>query len=237
MKKILIAQELNTVLQQQNSFLSRADVRVFTASSNDQVLEVHRAERMHLIIAELDMPGISSEQLYSLIRKDAELRAVSVLMVCPNTRAAIEQSSRCGVNAVLMRPVNPALLLAKAQQLLEVSWREAYRVLVSIDGKAETQGNPSTTTFFCRSQDISASGMLFETDKSLIQGDRVVCSFFLPGSTRIQAAGEIVRTIEKAPEADVKQYGVKFSDLSPEAKQALVAFIDKQSLKKRRSVS
>jgi CheY-like chemotaxis protein/Tfp pilus assembly protein PilZ len=233
MKKVLIAQGIHKLLQQKNSFLDRADMEVFTAASNDETLEIHREKRVHLIITELDMPGMRSEQLFSLIRKDPELRAVSVLMICPDNPAAIEQSARCSANAALPRPVKPAMLLAKAQQLLDIAWRETYRVLVSVEGNAVVQGNPMNTTFFCRSQNISTSGLLIETDKMLAQGDRVLCSFFLPDSIRIQATGEIVRILPQAPGANAKQYGVKFSSLTHEARQALQAFVDKKSQKTR----
>jgi CheY-like chemotaxis protein len=233
MKKIMIAQDINKTLQQKNSFLKRADIKVFTAASNDEALKIHREERVHLIITQLDMPGMATEQFCSLVREDPELRAVSVIMICTNNRAEIEQSSRCRANAVILRPVNPALLLAKAQQLLDISWRETYRVLLSLT----VDGNAKDTPFFCRSQNISTSGMLIETDKTLPHGDRVICSFFLPDSMRIQAAGEIVRIPQQATGSTVKQYGVKFSNLTPEARQALEAFVEKKAQKMRPGAS
>lgn len=237
MKKVLIGQDIHKTLRQKNSFLDRTDVKIFTATSNDEALKIHRKERVHLIIAELDMPGMqgmSTEKLFSLIRKDSELRSVSVLIICPNSPAAIEQSSRCGANAVLLRPVDPAMILSKAQQLLEIASRETYRVLVAVEGNAIIHGNPLNTTFFCRSQNISTTGMLIETDKTLAQGDHVVCSFFLPDSIRIQATGEIVRILPQASEAEAKRYGVKFSILTSEARQALESFVDKKAQKMRR---
>lgn len=229
----MIAQDINKTLQQKNSFLKRADIKVFTAASNDEALKIHREERVHLIITQLDMPGMATEQFCSLVREDPELRAVSVIMICTNNRAEIEQSSRCRANAVILRPVNPALLLAKAQQLLDISWRETYRVLLSLT----VDGNAKDTPFFCRSQNISTSGMLIETDKTLPHGDRVICSFFLPDSMRIQAAGEIVRIPQQATGSTVKQYGVKFSNLTPEARQALEAFVEKKAQKMRPGAS
>lgn len=227
MKKILIAQDINKILQQKLSFLQRADVKVFTAASNDEALKIHREERVNLIITQLDMPGMASEQFCSLVREDPELRAVSVIMICTNNRGEIEQSSRCRANAVILRPVNPALLLAKAQQFLDIAWRENYRVLLSLT----IDGNTRDASFFCRSQNISTSGMLIETDKTLPYGDRVICSFFLPDSIRIQVAGEIVRIPEQAIGSTVKQYGIKFSNLTPEARQALEAFVARKAQK------
>ena len=47
-------------------------------------------------------------------RKEAGPRPVPVIMVCANTRAAIEEASRCRADAVLLLPINPPLLLGKA---------------------------------------------------------------------------------------------------------------------------
>ncbi len=227
MKKILIAQDISKVLQQKNSFLKRADIKVFTAASNDEALNIHREEHVHLIITQLDMPGMASEKFCSLVREDPELNAVSIIMICTNNSAEIELSSRCRANAVILRPINSALILAKAQQLLDIAWRETYRVLISLS----VDGNSKETPFFCRSQNISISGMLIETDKTLPHGDRVICSFFLPDSIRIQATGEVVRIPQQASGATVKQYGIKFAHLTSEARQALEAFVERKAKK------
>jgi len=121
MKKILIAQDICRAIRRGDSFLERADVVVFTAATNDETLEIHRRERVQLIITDLDMPGMGSEQLCSLIRKDPELSSVLMLMICPRSVAAIEKSLRCDVNGLLVRPVEPALLLARTEQLLDAA--------------------------------------------------------------------------------------------------------------------
>jgi len=45
-------------------------MRVFTATTTDEVLQIHRAVRVDLIIISLDMPGMSSEQLCSLLMEN-----------------------------------------------------------------------------------------------------------------------------------------------------------------------
>ena len=167
MKKVLVAQELHALLKQENSILNRAEFTVFTAASNDELLNVHRAEQVNLIITQLDMPGMPTEQFCSVIREEANLRAVSLIMVCGNNPAAIEKSSRCRANAVLLRPVHPLLLIVKAQQLLEIASRDTYRVLLS----ATIEGRSQEDSFFCRSRNISATGILIETDKDPVRGN------------------------------------------------------------------
>src|SRR5512147_1756857 len=174
MKKVLIADALKSDLTRGKSFLSRTSVKLFTAATNDDILSVHRAENVDLIISQLDMPGMKDDQLYTAIRKDGVLRKVSVIMLCNGTPDERERAEQCTANVVLTLPVDAALLLEKAQDLLDISWRESYRVLLSVS----IAGTSSESAFFCRSENISATGLLVETDRALKEGDRVVCSFF-----------------------------------------------------------
>ena len=222
MKKIVIAENINTILKKKNNFLDRADMRVFTAATTDEVLQIHRTIRLDLIILPLDMPGMNSEQLCSLLRENADQGTVPVMMVCAHTKRAIEKSARCGADAVITRPIKPAQLLEQAKKLLNLSWRETYRVLLNV----AIEGSVSSNHFVCNSLDISLDGMLIETTQIFNPGDRLSCSFFLPDMSQIQITGEIARTVTPAPGVKSNWYGVHFLDLPADAEQALESFID-----------
>jgi DNA-binding response OmpR family regulator len=227
MKKVLIEHDIYDLLESSNTFLSRMDFTVVVAATNDELLNSHRAERADLIITKLDMPGMPSEKLCSLIRDDAGLREVSIIMVCENTRAAIEQSSRCRANAVLLRPVHPVLLMAKAQQLLDIAERETLRVLLS----ASVETHAKDDSFYCRTRNVSATGMLIETDQPLNEGDRLTCVFYLPNAKKITASGKIIRTIERAPGDEDYKYGLMFTNLTPQSKKLLTEYVEEISRK------
>jgi DNA-binding response OmpR family regulator len=227
MKKIVLELDINTILRKKNTFLDRADMRVFTATSTDEVLQIHRTVRADLVIINLDMPGMSSERLCSLLRADAEPGAVSIIMVCKNTKNAFKQSSHCKADAVITRPFKPAQLLAQAKSLLSLSWRETYRVLLNV----AIEGTVSTNHFVCNSLDISLAGMLIETTQTFNQGDRLSCSFFLPDMTQIHVTGEIARTVQPVSAVDANWYGVHFLNLPPDAAMVLEAFIDTHASK------
>ena len=222
MKKVLIAHELQTLLEQDRSFLDRTDLQVFVAATNDEVLNIHRAERVDLIITKLDLPGMDSEKLHGLIREDAALRTVSTIMCCANTPEAIKQCSQCRVNAVLLEPLHPVLLMAKAQQLLDIAARETIRVLLGV----VVDGRFGEEAFYCRTKNISASGLMIETRKRLVEGTRLTCQFYLPDATRIQAAGKIVRIIQQTPGGGDQQYGLMFTDIAPETRELLSDFVE-----------
>jgi DNA-binding response OmpR family regulator len=227
MKKIIIARELHALLARHETFLNRTDITAFVAATNEEVLDLHRARRADLIIVLLDLPGMSSKQLCSLIRADDDLRGVSIIMVCVNTPETIKRAAQCRVNSVLPQPVDPFVLTSKAQRLLDIAARGRLRVLLSIDFDSRSEDE----AFFCRSRNLSATGMLIETEKQLAVGDRMFSLFYLPNARKIEVSGRIVRALRKAPGDEEYQYGYAFTDISPETRQALIDFLGQPSNK------
>ena len=223
MKKILIIEDILSFIGKEKNVFNRAFFRIFTAPSNEKALEIHKAEQVDLIITKLALPGMSGDQLCSLIRKDAALNRVSIILVCDNNPSDIERSMSCNANGVIPLPSSPVILFEKAIHLLNIPKRESYRVLLSIT----VQGKYLDTPFFCNSVDISASGMLIETDKTFSQGDILSCSFFLPSTKQIQVSGKVARVARKSSGSNL--YGIQFIDLTPDNQSAIEAYIKKKS--------
>jgi DNA-binding response OmpR family regulator len=223
MKKIIIASKLHSFIEKEKSILSRSYFRIFTTNSGKEVLEIHKAEKVDLIIIELDMPGINGDQLCTLVRKNAELRNVSVLIICNNSESDINKCTLCNANAYITRPIKPSLFLEKVLNLLNISKRMSYRVLLEV----ELKGEHAKKTFLCYSQNISTSGLLFKTNKVLSNDDILTCSFFLPGAMNIITIGKVIRIFKKA--ADTFEYGIEFINLSNDAKTAIEAFVKKRA--------
>jgi DNA-binding response OmpR family regulator len=225
MKKILVTNNVMEIIEKGKSFFNREDIKLFLAATTDDVLSLHRTEKVDIIVAELHAPGMNSEELCSAIRSDKVLSKVSIIILCPDNAVDIGKSAQCKANAVLTLPTDTAELLEKVRQLLEISWRESYRVLVSVS----VTGTSKDKAFFCRSGNISTTGMLIETEKVFEKGDRLSCSFFLPDSAQIKTNGEIVRVMKQAAGSKTFQYGVKFSELPAEAKSAIEVFVERKS--------
>lgn len=75
--------------------------------------------------------------------------------------------------------------------------------------------------FSSAAQNLSTSGMLFETDRVLARHDKITCSFVL--QHKITVNGEIVRASTKTP--DVYDYGVRFLDVDPRSKGEIEALV------------
>jgi CheY-like chemotaxis protein/Tfp pilus assembly protein PilZ len=232
LKKILIDREISKLLLEKNSYLNRADMQLFIAASHDEALEIHRAEHVDVIITDLDAAGMSSEQFCSLIRKDPELLRVSIILVCACDTAQMERSSRAGADAIILKPIKSSFLLAKVKQLLALSWRETYRVILDVS----VDGTVSNGTFSCHSLDISTQGLLMETTRMFTIGESVVCSFTLPDDRLIRAKGTVVRNLPTEPGNHANCYGIHFHDLPPDESKAIEDFLDSPARKKRPAI-
>ncbi len=226
MYKILIDKTLYGNMDKSGTILQRADVKVFTAGNNDEILSLHKQEKVSVIIARLDAPGTPPSRVYAQIRADAELKGVSLILVCKDVPAERARAEQCGANAVETVPLNYGNLLEKAKAFLKIPARGSYRVLLSVS--IDTNKDAS---FFCRSENISVTGLLLETDRTFAPGDRLNCSFFLPGAKQIEATGEIVRAIERRDKPAAKYYGVRFTKISSLDAAAINDFIKKKSEK------
>jgi DNA-binding response OmpR family regulator len=180
---------------------------------------------VNLIITQLDMPGMASEQFCSMIRGDEDLRAVSMIMVCNATPEAIDRSAQCKANAVLPHPVHPFVLLVKAQQLLDIAARGTLRVLLS----ASVEGLVDDEPFVCRVRNISATGMLIECDTPLSEGARLSGMFYLPNARKIEVSGKIIRSLQQSPGQEEYQYGLMFTNITAETKRLLTDYIEQES--------
>jgi c-di-GMP-binding flagellar brake protein YcgR len=137
-----------------------------------------------------------------------------------------EQGARCRANEVLTLPVATPVLIEKAQQLLSVPGRKSLRLLLTLS----VQGRERDSSFYCRSEDISVTGMLVETDRSLANGDRVSCVLTLPGPVEVRASGEVVRVIRPALDSNLYRCGIRFIDLTEAAKAAIASFAGSRPL-------
>ncbi len=223
MKKILVARELRNLLTEKNNFLERAGLTVFTASTNDDVLRIHKEENADLIVTQLDMPGIKTEELFTTIRSSEGLRDVSTILVCKDTLAHRERCKRCNANAVFTMPVDITLLHIKAQQFLNVAPRKSYRaaLAVAIQGSFKDRPMPFWT------ENISSGGMLFKSGEPLMKGDGVFFSFYLPDGTHVSGYGEIARVGKPPADPDAFLYGIKFTNVDPGVQMAIEAVVEK----------
>ena len=216
MKKVILAKSLAGLFPKKDSFLERADIKVVEVTTNDDALRVCLREPVDLIVTSFDLSGMTCEQLVESVRSNVKLKQVSIIVICQDTLAHRERIKHCKANAVLIMPVNPAALLLKMQQFLNVAPRMVYRAMiaVAIEGKFQGQPLPFWT------ENISESGMLIQTEEPLAKGTGVFLSFFLHDGTHVTGYGEIVRD-QQPVDSKMRLYGVRFTNIDESSKAAL----------------
>ncbi len=223
MKKVLLVNDLTTLIEKERTILNRSDIKIFTAASGKEALVVHGKEKVDLIIADLDMAGMSGDELCSAIRENEELKYVPFIMVCRGSESDLHRVAKCKASVHVTKPIRPLQFLESVSKLLDIPERKSYRVLL----KATVNGKFDNKPFFCSSQDISSSGLLFETDKTLEKGDIMNCSFFLPSAAKIVTDAEVMRVVKS--QDGMLHYGVRYIGLQSVYKTAIEAFIEKRS--------
>lgn len=217
-KKILLVNNIKAIVEKEKSLLARSDFTIFTATSGEEAIQIHDTEKVDLIIADMDMPAMGGDVLCSRIRRNGNLKNVSVLLVGPKGEADMMRFNACGANAYISKPLNLQKLFEKVGELLNISLRLSIRLLVKITLKGSFKGQ----SFFAESHNISQTGVLIETDKSLERGDIIACSFFL-GTDQVSSDGEVVRIIKKPQ--NIRHYGIKFTNMDASSKAKIDDFV------------
>jgi DNA-binding response OmpR family regulator len=219
MKKIILVNSAQHYFDREEGLTRRADFRLLKAATGKEALLVHQREKGDLIVADLELPDMGGDELCIRVRREGEIRNVSFIIICPGDPVSLERVSRCGANAWIAKPFRTECLLEKIGELITISTRRGYRVLL----RARVRGAMDSTTFFCTSHNISVTGMLIETEKLLAGGDQITCMFFLPGSQQIEVHGDVVRSVT-LPDGSY-HYGIRFVDLSPEFNGVIERFV------------
>ena len=227
MKKVIISNGIISSAQRKNSFLSRSDIKIFSVATLQDALSIHRSVQADIIIVKSRTKDRIYHECFQSVREKELFRECALIVVAPKTSsAALKTKKRC-IKEVYFGKVKGRRIIKKAMQLLNLSWRETYRVLLNV----AVEGSACETSFACRSINISVTGMLLETAQKFTKGQRISCSFVLPDTTRIETAGEIVRMIPQLSDEEKKLYGVRFDNMDEETRSKIIQFINPLSEK------
>ncbi len=214
MKKIIIAHNLLHDIGGSNTIFKRSGITVFPAQSSEEILDLHGVNRADLIITDAALPLMGGARLCSRIRSDAGLKYVSIIVIgddAENSENSLTLCKEAGANVVILRPLEPGMLLWQASQQLVIPTRKDMRVLLRASIK---NGIEENTPFFARSQNISISGMLLETDRVLKLGDQLTCAFNIAHS-EIALTCSVERIETTASKRN--RYGVRFMNCDTKA--------------------
>jgi DNA-binding response OmpR family regulator len=204
--KIIIAESVLRIVHGGNSLFSRGSVVLYPAASPEDILDLHRTHKADLIIPDAGLDGRGSVSLCTSIRRNAQLKDVSIIMVCNNDDPSHDEYRKAGSNHVLTRPLDPAVLFSTVSRMLMVQNRLAARIPLRI----RVDGKDGFETHVGMSRNISVSGLLLNVARPLPAGRRLECTF-AAGSRVVTIESQIVR--EEPGGAEGRLYGVRFLNL------------------------
>jgi CheY-like chemotaxis protein len=220
-KKVLIVDDTPSGLAFLRDVVTQPHLTVFEANSGRQAIEVHRRERVDLIIMNLQMPGMDGERVTRTIRGERALRDVSILLFSDRSRPGLrERCLAAGANDFAPKPFTNAQLMARVGSLINVATRKQTALLAHVDVDDE---GPGVEPFVARIVNISTSGLLLEADVPLTEG-RIVCvKFFVPGATaQISVTASVSRRTDIGKTV---RWGVRFRTLDHAARQILRGYV------------
>jgi CheY-like chemotaxis protein len=108
---VLVADDSKIVRVKLSRLLAAQGYRAALAESGEQALELMAAERPHLLITDVEMPGIDGFELTRVVRAAADTAALPVVMITGSDDKQ-EEARAAGVTQLLGKPYSEEALIA-----------------------------------------------------------------------------------------------------------------------------
>jgi CheY-like chemotaxis protein len=195
--------------------LSDLEIAVQHCENAETAIRIITRQRFEAVIVDCDHATSATEVLKSIRSAPCNKRAVAVAII--NGQTGLRSAFEMGAHFVLYKPVSmerAKVSFRAAHSLMKRERRRNLRIPVQIP--IAINGQP-TTTF-----DLSEGGMAIRGARSSLRDGAFRLSFTLPDSSAmIETKGEI------AWEGTNGQTGIRFVELSADAKQQLKAWLNR----------
>lgn len=226
-RSILLVDQAALFLHFEETLLRRKGWRFRRATRGDEALALLKAERFDLVIMDCALPDMAGEDVVKRIRANpATADGTPVLIVTARgMRHDVDACIAAGCSGILFKPVSKAALCDRVQELLRVPARRYVRTLVRLQVDALGTGR----FLFGHTVNLSASGMLLQTEANMEVGESLDLRFFLPGDTASIATRATVVRCAEVPGAGARAYGLTFEALSPDDLARIDSFVDSRT--------
>jgi len=120
--KILVVDDEPDSLTFIGTVLQDAGATVFEAANGQDGLDIARREKPDLMTLDLEMPGMDGGKVFSVMRKEPDLRDIPVCIISghPELRGLIYQRSVPPPDGYLDKPVDEETLIFNARKILKI---------------------------------------------------------------------------------------------------------------------
>jgi two-component system alkaline phosphatase synthesis response regulator PhoP len=222
--KVLVVEDDHDIAELVRLHLVRAGFETDLVTSGDEVLPRLREARPDLVVLDVMLPGLSGLEVCRLVRADAELAAVPIVMVT----ARVHEEDRVagfeiGADDYVTKPFSPRELVARVQAVLRRTKSLAADQVVNI---GSISIDLTSHEVACEGQEVRLTAKEFlllryfiEHQGRVLSRDRLlsdVWGYRYTGGTRTVDV-HVRRLREKLPVlvqqiVTIKQFGYKFVD-------------------------
>ena len=204
--------------------LNRQKLEVVKVATPENSVELARSEPFDLMIFDSEVKEGTLEQVVDAIRHGMSAsRNTSVLVLArPGNADAARDLIGRGVNRVMLLDDPPQLIGQQVAELLNIAPRANLRFSTHLqtsvgDGAVEVLGEIVN---------LSATGMLVETETSFEPGEQVVVTINLGGQQgSVSAKAEVVRQAHN-DRGGIDGIGVRFISFAGDGKEKIEAVLD-----------
>lgn len=227
-KKILLVDDTKLFLELEKNFLRLSSVRILTAASGEEALEIARSEHPDLIFMDIHMPGMGGVACCETIKSDSNLQSIPVVMVSSSGREDdVELCRKAGCDGYVTKPVDRRQFLEKARTFLDTVERRGVRVPCRVTVSCKV----NSFSLCAESADLSIGGTYLSCDRDVQENMEVTVAFTLhePEEVAIASKGRVAwvntGTSRKKPSLPTG-FGVEFIEIPDYAGAAVRAFIE-----------
>ena len=119
-KTILFVEDSASVRQVMKSTLTREGYEVIVACDGQDALTKLDGTKIHLIISDVNMPNMDGLQFVKAAKQLAAYKFTPIIMLTTETQVEkMNEGKAAGVKAWMVKPFQPAQLLAAVSQLIQ----------------------------------------------------------------------------------------------------------------------
>jgi len=123
---VLVADDDDDILLLVTTRLRRDGFEVVAARDGDEALALVRAQRPHVAVLDIGMPGLDGLEVLAQIRADEGLRDTRVLLLTAKAQESdVRRGYTAGADAYVRKPFSPAELSARVRELVDRCGRSA----------------------------------------------------------------------------------------------------------------
>ena len=120
MKKILVVDDQLEVRALVEATLGIGDYQIFQAKNGKEAIEITKAEKPHLIIMDIMMPGgMNGLEATRILKNDSETKeCIIIMLTAKGQQADREEGFQAGADDYFSKPFSPLELIKKVDEVL-----------------------------------------------------------------------------------------------------------------------